>query len=88
MGWLYLLVDWLYPQASQPAYKANPFGPSFFNELALSCYKRHRSWISSGSIVDNNSVPAILTKNLDCQSFLFWMKLNIHRSDSQKTFGF
>ena len=40
--------------------------------------KGHRSWISSGSIVDENSVPAILTENLDWQSISFWMKLNKH----------
>ena len=33
--------------------------------------KGHRSWVSSVSIVDENSVHAILTKGLDCQSVFF-----------------
>ena len=37
--------------------------------------KGHRRCISSGSIVDENSVPAILTKFLDCKSLSFWMKI-------------
>ena len=48
------------------------------------CHKGNMSWISSGSIVDENSVPAILLIFFDCQSISFWMKLNNDWSDSQK----
>ena len=35
-----------------------------------------RRWINSGSLVDQKSVPAILTKTLDCHSVSFWSKLH------------
>ena len=54
------------------------------SRLVIQLLKGLRSWISSGSIVDENSVPTILTKNLDSQSVSFLMKLNKHWSDSQK----
>ena len=46
---------------------------SFFIVVLLN-FKGHRSWIGSGSIVDENSVPTILPTDLDCQSVSFWMK--------------
>ena len=46
------------------------------SRLIIQLLKGLSSWISSRSIVDENSVPAILTKNFDCQSVSFWMELN------------
>ena len=53
-----------------------------------STLKGHRRWISSGSLVEQNSVHAILTKKLDCHSVSFWSKLNKRWSDFQKTLPF
>ena len=51
--------------------------------LGTSFPKGNRRWISSGSLVEQNSVPAILTKKLDCHAVSFWSKLNKPWSDFQ-----